>query len=367
MTKKIISLKTIIILSFLFVIKVSGQVLNIVPLHADNQYFFIDQLWQVNITNTTATPVEGILEIKIEDRNHNVIYSAISVSIRWVVGMNTLPSATRNTMQITYAATPLGATLRETGRLPFGEYILCYTVRNVANVTLGMTCREKAIRPISPPELVSPSNGSIVDVSRPLLMWRSPFPFQSEGLTYSLRLTDVPQGISAPEALRTRPLLLNINNLREPYLAYPNTALPLDTNKIYAWQVAATAGIFSLGITDVWTFRMAQPIPDSLRKKYQSYCWVKDEEEGSYCYPTDTLKFVYNNVSNDSLLKYHIINKRGDTLQNLPTFRLKAGINPLQIAMSRFGNIRVNEIYRVIIIASDNRKYTLAFRKRRQS
>lgn len=122
-----------------------------------------------------------------------------------------------------------------------------------------------------------------------------------------------------------------------------------------------------MGITDIWTFRMAQPIPDSLRKKYQSYCWVKDDEDGAYCYPTDTLKFVYNNVSADSLLRYHVINKQGDTLQNLPIFRLKAGINPLKIPMSRFGTVRVNEIYRIIIIASDNRKYTLAFRKRRQS
>lgn len=224
MTKKIISLKLILLLLCVFVFRASSQVLNIIPLHADNQYFFIEQLWQVNVTNTTVTPVDGILEIKIEDRNHNIIYLAVSPSIRWVSGMNTLSNGVRATMQITYAPTPLGSTLRETGRLPFGEYILCYTARTTTNTTLGMACREKAIRPITPPELVSPSNSSNVDVSRPLLMWRSPFPFQSEGLTYSLRLTDVPQGVSAPEALRTRPLLLNMSNLREPYLPYPNTA-----------------------------------------------------------------------------------------------------------------------------------------------
>lgn len=344
---------------------IEAQTVSILPLQANNDYFFIDQLWQVTLTNLGNAPVNGVLEIRLETNTHTPIITATTASATWNRGVNTLSGAARATMQVVYGTNELGATLRETGRLPFGQYILCYTCRQPDGVQLGISCQEKTIRPISPPELINPTNGSSVETTRPLLMWRGPFPLQSEGLRYSLRLTEVPAGTTPLVALNTRPLIINLTNHRDQFLPYPATAQPLDTGKVYAWQVSASAGNFQLGTTDVWTFRVVKPIPDSLKKRYQSYCWVKDYEDGTFCYPTDTLKFVYDNQVRDTVLNFVVVNKDNDTLPNPPQIRLTPGINAIKIPLQRLGSIENGDLYRLIITDAENRRYTLPFRKRR--
>jgi hypothetical protein len=353
-----------IFLSFLS--PLTAQTVQLMPLQAGNEYFFMDQLWEVTLLNTTPNPIAGTLEIRIEQANTTAIFTATTAPMTLARGTQRLSNAVRASMSRSYASTPLATSLRQTGKLPFGQYNLCYTFRDALGLTLGVWCQEKTIRPLSPPELISPMNSSTIETTQPILMWRAPFPLQADALRYSVRLAEVPTGMNPAEALRTRPPLLNLTNQRDPFLPYPLNATPLDTNKTYIWQVSAFSGGFDLGVTDMWTFRIVPPIPDSLKKIYLSYCWVKDYEDGSYCHPVDSLKFIYDNVDSDTLLHYTIIDAKNDTLQTaLPTIRIQIGMNPIILPIDDLGNLLYNRSYRLFITRKNGKRLSLEFRRRR--
>ncbi|MFM2266942.1 MAG: hypothetical protein RL757_383 [Bacteroidota bacterium] len=364
--KKNILLGCLLAVSMLFGSSLRAQALEISPLSMGNPQFFIDQLWQGMVNNRTSAALEGSLEIKLEDRNKNLILTASSTSsLRWQVGINPLPLDLRAKMQINYANNPLGNVLQETGRLPFGDYVLCYTIRDKAKV-LGANCQEQHIKPMAPPALVFPMDKGTVLENRPLLTWRPPLPMQIENIEYALQLAELGKGQSPQEALRTQPLLVNERGISSTLLAYPATAMPLDTHKTYAWQVQAYSGSYFLGATEAWSFTLEKTETKQPTVQMQGYCWVKETEDGTYCSPTDSLKFVYDNQTTQTVLHFSIVARGNETVFEGKQMDMKRGINPISLAMKDLGKIRFNEMYYLIIHAEDGRTLSLPFRRKKQ-
>ena len=348
---------------------ITAQSLTILPVEMDNQPFTIEQLIQVSVVNPTNNAVESTFDIRLEDKNHNLILSATSTPTVWKKGVTILPTSVRASMRFTYEKTTLSSILRETGRLPFGNYILCYRCLDAKDgSTLGLACREKNIAPMLPPELINPTNGETVETLQPLLLWRSPLPLQSQGISYSLRLVEQPLGKNdALNALQTRPPLVNMTQLGSPFLPFPLTAKPLEDGKSYAWQVEAWAGKLSLGVTDAWTFQVKLPKPKSVIPKPESYCWVKEVEDGSYCSPSDSLKFIYDNIENETVLNFSIVNKDNKKLEtNLSQITLISGINAIALPLDAINGIEPKAFFRIDILSPKGRRYYLSFRQFRR-
>ena len=345
---------------------VTAQSLTILPLEMDNQPFSMAQLTQVSVVNPTSAVVESTFEIRLEDRNHNLILSATSSPHLWPKGVTLLPTAVRSSLRYTYQKTPLSSTLRETGRLPFGNYILCYRCLDPKDGTaVGLACRERNILPMLPPELINPTNGEIVETLQPLLLWRGPLPMQNQGVRYALRLVEQPSGkTDALNAVQTRPPVVNMAQLSNPYLPFPMTAKPLEDGKFYAWQVEAWSGKISLGVTDAWTFQVKLPKPTPVVPQFESYCWVKEVEDGSYCSPSDSLKFMYDNIDNDPILNFSIVDKNNKTVATEGLqMTLIAGVNALSLPLNAIEGIEPKAYFRLDIVSAKGRRYFLSFRQ----
>ena len=281
----------------------------------------------------------------------------------WKSGMTTLTPSVRSAMQMVYAKSVLAQTLRETGHLPFGNFILCYRCLDVKDQTiLGVSCRERNVLPMVPPELLSPVNGETVETLQPLLLWRGPMPLQQEGVNYALRLVEkTSEKVDALSALRMRSPLVN-SIVRTTFQPYPITAKPLEDGKTYAWQIEAKAGSLSLGATDAWIFTVKLPKYTPIIRPVQSYCWVKEIEDGRYCSPTDSLKFMYDNLERDTVLTYSLMNMDTKTFEkNLPPMTLKNGENALILPFDDFKGIVPKTLFRLEIVNSRGRHYFLPF------
>ncbi len=355
----------IVILGF-FLTTLTAQTLTILPIEMDNQPFSMDELFQVTVVNPTNNGVEAIFDIRLEDRNHNLILSATSAPILWKKGATAFSNSVRASMRFVYEKTPLSSTLRETSRLPFGNYILCYRCLDVKDQsTLGLACRERNIKPMLPPELVNPTNGDIVETLQPLLLWRGPLPLQSQGVSYSLRLVEQPSGrTDALNAVQTRPPLLNLSQLNSAFLPFPMTAKPLEDGKTYAWQVEAWHGKQSLGTTDAWSFQVKLPTVATVAPIRENYCWVKEEEDGNHCSPSDSLKFMYNNVENDPFLNFWIVNKADTKLDfSMAQVALVGGINAIALSLDDIRVTKPKDLFRLYIQDSKGRRSFLSFRR----
>ena len=347
----------------LFPCMLIAQNLTILPLETDNTFFSIDQLWQVSVLNPKTSPVESVFELRLEDKSHNTVLTAVSKPLTWRSGMTTLTPSVRSSIPVIYAKSALAQTLRETGRLSFGTYILCYRCLDAKDQTvLGVACRERTVLPMLPPELISPANGENVETLQPLLLWRGPMPLQQNGVSYALRLVEKPTDkTDAFSALRMRAPLVNAM-VKTTYLPYPITAKPLEDGKTYAWQVEAKAGDLSLGATEAWTFTVKLPKIVPIVRPEQSYCWVKEVEDGRYCSPTDSLKFMYDNLEGETTLTYSLTNTATKTLEkSLPTISLSAGTNALVLPFETLKSIAPKVLYRLEIVNSKGRHYFLPF------
>jgi hypothetical protein len=343
-----------------------AQTVQLLPLNGMNEYFFIDQLWDVQLM--AVKPVTGTLEVRIEQGSSSTrILTATSTAIALKASTNALSTAARASMSLFYGATASAMSLRQTGKLPFGQYNLCYTFRDAMGLNLGVWCQEKTIRPLSPPELISPNDQGLVETTQPFLMWRAPFPLQNDGLEYNIRLTEVPEGMNPAEALRTRPPHLNLSRQRDPFLPYPLVAKPLENGKTYVWQVSALSNQLDLGVTDMWSFKVKTPVPDPIKKQIASYCWVKSSEDGTYCQSVDSLKFAYQNRTGDVTLQYRITDANNEVLKiTYPILKLQLGMNQLSLPFNKLGSIAVEKLYRLEVISNDKELFTLPFRRLRE-
>jgi hypothetical protein len=344
----------------------AAQSVQIMPLQGLNEYFFIDQLWDVLLLNSTAQPMTGVLDIQMtQGSNHAAVFSAVSAPLTLKTGNNKLDAAVRAKMTSKYAKTAAAMSLQQTGKLPFGIYSVCYTFRDVKLLTRGNWCQEKTIRPLSPPELMNPMHKEVVETVQPILVWRAPFPLQAEGLEYNVRLTEVPQGMNPAEALRTRAPHLTLSHQRDPFLPYPSTAKPLQTGKTYVWQVSALSGNFDLGVTDLWTFSVKTPVVAPVKKQFTSYCWVKTVDDGSYCHPIDSLKFVYQNNEGEQTLQYRVVDQSNEPLATtFPVLKLISGANALILPLNKLGKVDTKQFYRLEVVSKTGERFILPFKRR---
>lgn len=284
-----------------------GQV-SILPLFQEN-YFSMENLWQVNLVSYAAAPMTVQLQVTLEDAKHEVLLSATSPVFTLFHGSNQ-PRINAGLAQVQFGTNTAAAVLRTTGRVPYGSYIICYQVLDALNsAQLGEFCQERTILPFGPPALVYPSDGEQIQNPFPILSWRAPYPPGAFPFNYLLRLTEMKHGQQPLEALEENAPLLSREITQNTLLPYPGDAPSLDTGKIYAWQVIARAGDFDLGATEVWTFSIGSDlnksvfVPDSTY--WKSYLELNlTPNNGFTPIRHQKLKFVLNNRYGADKLKY---------------------------------------------------------------
>ena len=258
-----------------------GQVV-IVPTQTHSEIFQFDQLFQVNVLNTTAGQVSGQMEITIENKALQSVFKIRSLPIIL------LPSSTRNGTQINwetspqYGGNPIAELFSETGKLAFGEYVICYRfLDSSGGSVLGVNCQEKSIKPFGQPELISPYNEEVIQTKYPVLTWRAPLPTYNFNITYRLILTELKKGQSPQQALRRNVPMIRLENINRNSMLYPTSARPLEVGKTYVWQVTAFYEQWKIGVTDIWTFRV-EDVTEMMPPSDESYANLKRKLDAGY-------------------------------------------------------------------------------------
>jgi hypothetical protein len=147
-------------------------------------------------------------------------------------------------------------------------------------------------------------------------------------------------------------------------LTYPASGIPLDKQKIYAWQVTAYYSNLEIGKTDIWTFHFAKSNKEKVAVSApKSFPFVQSKLKGSYYLAENDLCFAYNNRAYDGQLNYEI-HENGNSsqlIENLPAITLREGLNYVQIDQMNLSGLNDGSVYLLKITDRQGRKYYLEF------
>ena len=321
---------------------------------------FIRQLVQIQLMNQgSARQVDMTVTLKQDglDQIYFAEYHAITIKHGvQLINLGQTEAAIKE-----YGSTSVARTLRNTGRLDFGNYIVCVFVKDEQAGPIE-DCLSFIVAPLTPPILVQPSNESEVVTSTPLLTWLPPTP-TLPGIVYSLRLTAMDSGQTAIDALSRNPVLYSADNLPVNIQVYPSTAPPLEKTKKYAWQVEAFKDQSSLGITEVWEFRFKQP---ALDKKIvaTSFYRVKKNQDGTYCMARPVLQLLIPDVKSPQETNFKLSDAEGNPVRlykrSTSRLNLKAGDNFLTLDLYTLAKLEDGKFY-FMKIRSDQSDYNISF------
>ncbi len=252
--------------------------------------------------------------------------------------------------------------LQQTGRLPFGSYVFCVTVFSNANKQLGVSCDEREVAPMAPPQLASPYDKDVIDIKNPILTWIPPRPMESDIIvTYALRLVELQSGQNSSEALLQNAPLLNLSGLTNTFLNYPVSAPELKTGSTYAWQVGASYEGYNLGTTDIWTFTVKGK--DPAQTDDIIFPFVSKKSDAKFYISHGIFRFAYNNKANEKALTYMItyMGKKQEKLSSLPEVALKPGVNKVQVDIRKNAALKKNEYYTLEVKDSKGQIYKLLY------
>lgn len=342
----------------------SAQVL-ITPVPHQEGYFTLDDLWRVNVISASPHAIQVQLEMQLENAQHQLILSALSPVFSVQQGSN------RPIINPAFAQTQFGphqaaGVLRNTGRLPYGIYIVCYQVLEAgSSKVIGQYCQEETSKPFSPPELISPYNGEELYSTFPILSWKPPFPPGSTPFEYTLQVVEVKEGQQALDALERNTPLLSRRSIFVTSMPYPADAWPLKIGKQYAWQVTARSGNFDLGATEVWTFKILEPEERLASSTPAIYRELKLAPAGSYNPVTQQIHFMYPNRYGAPSLQYGAIPNTGVTNAYLLIYPVGNYLSPITMTLTKtllLGTNRVSINLHGISGITDGKDYILVIR-----
>lgn len=340
----------------------------IIPVHQNSEIFLFDQLFQVNVLNVSGITQTGFLEISIEDRNRSTVVTVRSAP------MNLQQGAMRNGGNINWQNNArfgnniASGIISETGKLPIGEYVICYRFLGTTTQTiLGVNCQEKAVKPFGLPELISPYNRETINTKLPLLTWRPPLPSYNLNVQYSLKLTERKEGQSMNEALLKNFPLVQQNRLSQTALIYPSASLPLKVGKTYVWQVSAGYDNIEIGQTDIWQFTYGEQAEARQQTARTTYATLKRKLDATFFQMEDGfLRFQVQERYNADDIEINIYNYK----------REKKALNEIAEAKNnvnhQFGTnyyeinvtcaLVINEFYVLEVQTQSNEKTLLRFK-----
>ena len=347
---------------------------SVVPLPNQEGYFMLDDLWKVNLINPLPSPLEVYLDITLEDAQHQPVLTATSAAFTLRQG-SSRPPISRHGNRLQYSSTAAAATLRNIGRLPYGQYIVCYKIVQADKGTLlGQHCQEQQIKPFGPPELISPYNREAIRTIFPVLTWKAPYPAGAIPFTYSLRLTEVKPGQTALQALEGNVPLLSRRIEQIQHLLYPGDAPRLEVGKKYVWQISAQAGDFNLGATEIWVFTIGEnETPESVGNtyNYETYYDLKLTPSGGYLPSHKFLRFRYDNRFGSANLPYvqgtevayeiYTAGNRSAPIAGMPVMPLNSGVNKISIPLNNNPNMQNGEDYLLVVKDTAGGIYYLDF------
>lgn len=195
-------------------------------------------------------------------------------------------------------------------KIPFGEYDLCCSVVDISGEELGYDCIEQKVDPVSPPQLLSPSDEDEIYTLNPMLIWLPPAPAEGMKIDYKLEMVEISAGQSKVEAVERNTRIYENTFTNSLSTLYPYNAPLLKHGAVYAWRVSANYQEFNLGVTEVWSFKIAEQTKDSIEeKKAFTYPALGRTAKGEYYVFDKAILFSFPNSTKEDSFTIRILAK----------------------------------------------------------
>ena len=326
------------------------------------------QLWNFVVANGLSSQTQVKVTMTMKDAvTNDPIMTGTSGSMYVSTGATVLTAMELAPIQYDYLS-PRVTDIDPNGFLPIGNFTVCYKLYASGHIgfdEVSEECINVYVEPLSPPLLSLPFDGSEEEINMPQFSWIPPAPLNMFNyLSYDFLLVEVGQGQTAQEAIQQNMPVYTISNHPDIFINYPSSGTPLDTGKMYAWQVIANNNNDHVGQSEVWTFKVR---PDSLTPMILDtlpYVRLKSTLDASVSSCSGTLKLIYNNRSADTLLSYLIQSlDEADLNAVMETGSLKVrnGDNFIDLPFFEDNRLIDKHIYLFSIVDSNNRRWSMKF------
>lgn len=320
------------------------------------------QLWNMALISTGPIPVSIQLTL-VDAASGQPVMTATTHTLQLSKGANAITARDVAPLQYDYLS-PMFTDRDPNGFLPAGNFKVCYTV--ILPVDHGMPMAEDCIpvevQPLSPPQLNTPPDTSVVETAYPQFSWLPPTPINIfSGLNYQMMLVEVLPDQGAYQAIQENIPIYTISHLQDPVNLYPSSAKPLDTGKLYAWRVLVLNQDQYIDQSEVWTFRLATPKTAPLIVPGGNFISLRSARErsaGVQLLASDTIGIRYYCFEKDHTDTLRFLSTDGKVIRQVSQ-RIVYGENYLTYVL---GNaFRKGSIYRVQVADSRKNIYSASF------
>ena len=340
--------------------------------------FSVDDLWDITIINNDEGR-QVFLKGSLSSEQGNRIFESYTSEFSIVKGTKRVNKNDIQTLNTSYNTNnPSAQIISQFNNLPYGKYTLCVNVYDVDNNDLlAESCIDYESQPVTPPTLLTPDFCQEVNTKFPFFSWLSPMPeIRGQQVYYDFKLTEVINGQSYEDAIQRNLAVVFASNLTQTNFLYPSTATPLDSTKIYVWQVQAKVkknnsyempdeinSFQNVGISEVWCLKYKKPdVPEIIVKKEDvTYAQPKLYEDAEIS-ATNILYLSYNEKFVAGNINYKVLNKEGREVDVNIVLQAKKGDNRYDINLKQTGLFKNKQLYKLVIKNSNNETYYLNFR-----
>lgn len=332
------------------------------------------QLWNLSLVNT-GPDINVQIELTMTDASNNQrVLTALSRIFKLPRGAKQLQAADLLPIVYTPGSPGYNVDARPDGFLPTGLFHICYGITlyiNDRTEQVNEECETVEIEPISPPQLVMPSDNEQVELTRPFFTWLPPTPFNLfNNLVYDWVLVEVMPMQSAADALQQNIPVLTQQNIAYASLQYPLSAPELDSSKLYAWRVTAKNNISPVAVSEVWLFKVKryEIEPVVAKKPVVSYSRLRRTEDASYIISNGVLRFEHMNELANSEAAVSIYDISHPARRSLSldssTYALRYGQNFMEIDLRDNKQLTDKHIYLFELTNAKNERWYLKFEYR---
>ncbi len=291
-------------------------------------------LLQVRLNNSYATPVGGVLKIRVRELSSGEVVTIIIPDVKLQPGSNGLNRGMLQRASTRYGNAAGARILSNTGKFPEGTYQYCYefSVITGKQPEISEQCFDHVIMPLTPLLLIDPYNEARICNKRPELTWQPPMPMEP-GMRFRVILVETDSLQERSEAIFQNTPIINQGNVVQNWLRFPANAPSLTEGRFYAWQVLAYKDQTILVKSEIWRFKVdcekvVQPPPP-----VDSYRELRTVLEGDYYVADKVIRFSLNNAYSEGPLQYTITDLAapGTKPKRLPEIRLKTGVNNIDL------------------------------------